>query len=347
MLARVRTFVAVTLIALLVWIVAEGQTLRSQSATLEIEFETGSNTRVVRVDPAEDFKGFVELRLSGSAGRLDDIGDALRESLSINVDAETVTGTGLRVVDLRDALRSTPLFGRSGVTLAEVTPRFVQIEVDELVQRDVPVRVELPADVQIDGEARAQPEVVGFSLPRQASEALAPDEVYAKAIVGPELLASLPTGRAQRINAVRIAPSQALEDVWYKRANRTQVAVSLTLRSRTATEMLPTVPVQLRVAPTELSRFDITIPESDLFIHDVTIRGPSTLVERMRSDPSLRPVAVVALSFEELERGIGAKDAQFIFPVGLESLEATADDVNVTLKIQRRPELPTEERDAG
>lgn len=347
MLARVRTFVAVTFITLLVWIVAEGQTLRSQSATMEINFETGSSTRVVRVDPADDFKKFVELRLSGSAGRLDDMADALRVPLAINVDAEAPTGTGLRVVDMRDALRSTPLFAQSGVTLTEVNPRFVQIEVDELVQRDVPVRVELPADVQLEGEPRAEPEVVRFSLPRLVAEKLKPDETYVRAVVGPELVASLPTGRPQRIPSVRIERSTALADAWHAVGARSQVTVSLTLRSRTATEVLPTVPVQLRVAPTELGRFDITIPESDLFIHDVTIRGPSTLVERIRTDPSLRPVAVVALSFEELERGIGAKDAQFIFPVGLESLEATADDVNVSLQIQRRPEPTPPEPDAG
>ncbi|KAA0214669.1 MAG: hypothetical protein EDM82_09520 [Cyanobacteria bacterium CYA] len=135
---------------------------------------------------------------------------------------------------------------------------------------------------------------------------------------------------------MRVVPSAALAEAWQARQSRTQVAVTLTLRSRTETEVLPTVPVQVRVAPTELSRFDISIPEEDRFLHDVTVRGPSTAIERMRNDPTLRPVAVIALTFEELERGLTAKDALILFPPGLEGLEATADDVNVSLSITRR-----------
>lgn len=340
MLTRARTFIVVTILALLVWILAESQTLRIQSAAGQIRFETGSNTRVVRVNPTDPFRGTVELRLSGSAGRMDDLLEALRQPIAVNVDSESPSGTGLRVVNLRDALRLTPEFEQSGISLIEVNPRFVQVEVDELVQRDVPVRIELP-DVEVQGAARAEPETVRFSLPRSISEALPVEEAYVRATVQPDQIANLPTGRPQRIASVRVVPSPALAEAWQARQSRAQVGVTLTLRSRTETEVLPTVPVQVRVAPTELLRFDISIPEEDRFLHDVTVRGPSTAIERMRNDPNLRPVAVIALSFEELERGLTAKDAIFVFPPGLDGLEATADDVNVSLSITRRIEPGT------
>lgn len=335
MFARARTFIVVTIITLLVWILAEGQTLRTQNAAAKISFQTGSNTRIVRIDPGESFDGSVTAKVTGSTGRLEDLLDALRAPIVINVDAETSSGSGLRAIDLRDALRSVPPFAQSGISLAEVDPQFVQVEVDDLVQRDVPVRVELP-DVQLEGTYRVTPETVRFSLPKTLSESLPAEDVYVRAVVQPEQIANLPTGREQTIASVRVVPSQVLTDAWYSRAARTQVSLTLTLRSRTATELIPTVPVQVRVAPTELERFDISIPESDRFLHDVTVRGPSTLIERMRADSTLRPIAVVALSFEELERGITAKNAILTFPPGLEGLEASAGDVNVSLTITRR-----------
>lgn len=337
MVARARSFVIVTIITLLVWILAEGQTLRTQNAAVAVSFQAGSNTRIVRVVPGESFDGTVKVRLTGSTGRLEDVLDALRTPMVINVDAEGSVPSGVRVVDLRDALRSVPPFQQSGISLSEVDPAFVQVEVDDLVQRDVPVRVELP-DVQLEGPYRVSPETVRFTLPRTLSASLSEQDVYVRAVVAPEQLANLPTGREQTIASVRIVPSQPLAEAWFSQAGRTQVSVTLTLRSRTATELIPTVPVQVRLAPTELERFDIFIPESERFLHDVTVRGPSTLIERMRSDSTLRPIAVVALSFEELERGITSKDAILTFPPGLEGLEASASDVTVSLKITRRPD---------
>ncbi|RMH10845.1 MAG: hypothetical protein D6695_10675 [Planctomycetota bacterium] len=343
MLARVRTGLVVTIITLLVWILAEGQTLRVQGASAQVRFETGSSQRIVRVDPNEGFDGMIELRVSGSMTRLEDLAEALREPLTVNVDLSAPVGTGKRVLDLRDAIRSTRPFEKSGLSLLEVTPRFVQVEVDELVEREIPVRVELP-DVQLEGAPRAEPDTVTYVLPRSVSEAMDPEQAFVRAVVQPQQLANLPTGRAQRIESVRLVPSAALAESWYARTSAAQVAVLLTLRSRTSTEVLPSVPVQIRVAPAELERFHIFVPENDRFLHDVTIRGPSTLIERIRTDPSVRPVAVVSLDFEELERAVTSKEAVITFPTGFESVEAQADELTVSLIITRRnddePEQP-------
>jgi hypothetical protein len=336
---RALSLVFVTFIAVLVWILAEGQTLRTTTVTADINFDAGSNTRAIRVSPGDDFAGRVQLRVSGSSTGMAELNRRLREPIALQLGVEIPFQSGQQVIDLYDALRRSALLRQIAVTLNNVDPRFVSIDADELVTVELPIRVELP-DVQIDGAVRTDPETIAVTLPRSVQAALEPGAAYMHASLGSEILSRLTPGVEQRIDGARLQPSPALATSWLVKPAAPQAAVVLTLRSHTATEIIPTVPVLIRIAPSELGRFDIAVNEDDRFLHDVVLRGPSPLIERIRSDPTLRPIAVVALGFEELERGITSKDAAIVLPPGFGQVEARADIVSVRLTITRREAPP-------
>jgi hypothetical protein len=231
------------------------------------------------------------------------------------------------------------MFRKSAVTLVEVEPPSLRIEADDLVAIQVPVRVEVPG-VQIEGPARAEPDSIEFRVPSLLRSSIVASDAFVTVSLSESQLSVISPGIEHRVEGVQANPSPALAASWFLRPVNVQVAVILKLKSRTATEIIPAVPVHIRIVPSELARFDISIAEDDRFIHDVTLRGPGPLIERIRSDPTLRPVAVVVLSFEDLERGIEAKDAQFILPPGFEQVEARADSITVRVKVTRREPPP-------
>lgn len=340
-MTRVLSVLFVTLIAVLVWILAEGQTLRSDILTADIHFDAGSNTRAIRVSPEDVFEGHIQLRVSGSSAGMDELSRRLRDPITLQLGVEIPFQSGPQTIDLHAALRRSEVFREIAVTLNEVDPRLVSVDADDLVTVDLPIRVELP-DVQIEGTPRTDPGTVTVTMPRSVEQALLPGTAYLLAVLTNEMLAPLTPGLEQEIDGIRLVPSADLATSWYLRPTAPHASVILTLRSRTATETIPTVPVQIRVAPAELQRFDIAVAEDDQFLHDVVLRGPSPLIERIRSDPSLRPVAVVTLSFEELERAIASKDAVITLPPGFGQIEARADSVTVRLTITRRASVPPE-----
>ena len=111
------------------------------------------------------------------------------------------------------------------------------------------------------------------------------------------------------------------------------VAVTLTLQTRAQQWVIPTLPVVVQLAPTELSRWDVAIPEPDRVLRNVTLTGPGPVIESYRRGER-RLSAVVALGFEELERGIDRKDVEF---VGLmPGVTASVEDREVRVAITPR-----------
>src|SRR5438094_723468 len=80
-------------------------------------------------------------------------------------------------------------------------------------------------------------------------------------------LARLNPGRKETITGVRLAPAAGLAAIPRLRiVEPTTVDISLTLRSKTATIKIASVPVHVRIAPSELNKWDIEIPEQDRFL---------------------------------------------------------------------------------
>lgn len=336
---RVRTALVALVLAGLIWVLAESQTLRSQSVRIQAAVlgpEAAPGASVVRVGAGQGWNGTIEVELLGSSVRTAELVDRLRAPVTLLLGRELgALEPGRQTIDLREALRRAEVFVDSGVTIDAVSPAELIVEVDVLEAVDAPVRVVVEgADVELDGPASAVPASVRALVPRGAVLDRADSldlPVHVVAMVSDEEVEALPAGREATLVSIPVRLPGALgESAWGVVFDPGAVDVRLRVRGRLERLVVERVPVEVRVAPAELGRWRVEIPPADRDLVGVTLVGPAAAIERVRSG-EIRPVAVVALSFEQLELGVDTAPAVVTgLPTGVRA-EPASGEVRLTI----------------
>ena len=349
---QLRTALVVTLVAVLIWIFAEGESLKTETVGARITVDAPEDMALRIVEPegfGDSATNPVTITLRGSTAGIDAIRDLLDEAIVLDAASGLPTAPGDHVINLAAALRDSRPFDNSGVSIDEVDPVSLRVRLVALQQITLPVTPSL--DAEVDGAVLVVPETVTVRVPAELAATLGPD-VAATAQVGPLALRNVAPGAQRTLAGIRVELPPEIRDKWGVRdLEPTSVAVTLTLRDTTSTAVIPRVPVDVRLASSELNRWHITI--DDPWIQDVTIRGPSDLVDRVvasmgpQAGPEDRVTirAVLALSFEELEQGIQSKRVEFLLqPPSAGTIQAEAPDMTVNLTVERaeddQPETP-------
>jgi hypothetical protein len=339
---HIQAYIVVTVMTLLIWILAESESVTTQSLRVDVVLAAdGDGRRILQLEPNQPFAGSVVLGLQGATARIDQLTRELRSAIRLVPPMPGLPADpGTHRVDLRAVLRAVPAIRDSGVTITEVDPAFVTVSIDDVVTREARVVPRAP-EGSIVGAATAAPGTVTLRLPSRLAAAL-PPVIELPAPVDRETISSLPEGKYATIPNVGVAIPESLArgpGSEFVQVDPPRVSVALTPRSRVATAVLTRpVPVQLLLPPTELARWDITLAESDRLIYDVTVTGPDELVEQVRSE-RLAVVAVVALTYQELEQAARAgeplvKEVAFSLLPG--QLRFEAKDKSVTLTVRPR-----------
>ncbi|MEQ8770111.1 MAG: hypothetical protein RIB60_06340 [Phycisphaerales bacterium] len=305
----IRTLIVVTVLAALAWALAESQTIQTEPLSLQLVLADGSEGQsareegpVVRVAPDEEWGGLVEVTIAGSAALTDALGDRLLGTVTLTVGADFPSEPGIHEIDLREAMRDSESFRGSGVTIESVAPARVRVEVGQLGVRELPVAVVVPEGVELDGTPTVTPGTVRFIAPRSVLDEYGPAAVVS-AIVGERELGPLVPGRAETVRNVPVQLPPGTDLGWSIRLDPSRVDVGVTVRSKSATLTIPTLPVQVRMSPAEVGRWSINIEPADQDLIDVVLTGPQEQLDRIQRG-EVRPSAVISLSFADLEAGI-------------------------------------------
>ncbi len=345
MLKRVQAWVFVTVITLLIWVLAEAESVRVDSRSITVQIRPDpEGPRVLMVDPAETFNGAVSVRLEGSTASLDTIAEDLRSPIVVTPELLNLpAGTGKFVIDLKSALRAHPVFRDRGVTPIEASPETLTVSVDELVTRKVQVGVAVPDTVLLQGVAEADPNEVDVRLPARLALALPADaELIARP--DPGAVSQLQKGRPQTLPGVRLELPQAIRTdpmAQFARPEPAAVDVTLTIQSGTETLRLASVPVGLRVSPFDLERLDIQMALEERDIADVEVTGPRDLMKQI-SEGKIQVFAVVPLDWQQLEAAAISGEPvtrQAVFMLSTESdaqVRFAAADRSVRLTVRLR-----------
>lgn len=332
MFRHFKTFVLVTFVTALIWIFAEGESLTRRSLKADVLFETDSaGGRVVAVTDGA-WRDKVDIIVQGTASAVTEAESVLRRAIKLRPGMTGIPAqSGEFTIDLEAALSDVAELSGAGVTIARADPASVTVHIDQLLEKTLPVVLEAPG-VDIDGPAELAPTTVKLRLPEQDAALLSAD-TPARVRIPAETLAKLVPGRKESIASLPIELPNAVAGARFTKFEPATASVSITLRNNTSSYKLASVPVFVKLAAVELGKWDISINEADRFLTDVTVSGPSDLVERVRRQ-DLKVTATVPLSFEELERGITAKDAVFSdLPA---SLRFEVRSARVRLDIQKR-----------
>lgn len=329
----IRFYLAVTAITIMVWVVAEGQTLQRQTIEMRLGI-TGDEQHAVAVE-ADDWTGTIKVTLEGPASTT-----AGAQVLSGEL-MEMVPGQaglpiedGVHTIDLRLAIRELLSSRRSALSVVRVEPPSVAVRVWGLERVKQAVEVVLPDGIEATN-ITVNPAMVTLMAPRGSL----PEGLSARVVLDAVTLAGLPQGRAVTLSDQPIevldrdgaALDGSLSEVLEIQPG--VVSIDLELQTRTARLVLPTVSIVVQLPPTELNRWDVQIPDSDQVLRDVTLTGPAPVIEAYRrGDREL--LAVVRLGFEELEKQIESKRAEF--PALQAGIGVEVEDREVRLGITPR-----------
>ncbi len=334
-LGAVRTAVMVTVIAALLWLMAEAQMVQSQTVSVQVVLipggEEGSAT-VVRAAPDAAWERTIEVTLEGATSELDRAVRQLGGRFELGLGREIPTTPGRYNLDLRALLRHHSVIQQNGVRIAKVVPDSVRVEVDELISVDLRVRVEFPNGVEVQGSPQAEPELVQLVGPSRVIARMQDEGLGAVAMVKSEAIAQLTPGRSEMIRGVHVELTGSPTDRWETSVNPARVDVRVLLRSLTETLELPPLPVQVLVAPDEIGRYVIEIAAADRDVVGVTVTGPAEAVELIRSK-SVIPTAFLALTLDQLESQVTSAQIQvYGLPQGVTVVGAPRE-VQLTIRL--------------
>ena len=310
--SRLTSALLAALIAVLVWVFAEGESISSRSviATVNFASEPVGDLLVRPDDPG--FHGTASVTLEGATRTIDAaamiVGNKFR--LAPGVAGVPTTPGEARYVDLREVLANLPELRDIGSTVASVEPRRVNVHVIRLVSRELPVRLDLGAaggGVVLDSEPVCTPATITIRVPEGMAGRI-PEGATVSATIADADLRQLRADVPQSVPAIVHAP-EGLAGVQNVVLSAEQVTVTLRLKRTVDTIKVPTVPVWFSMPPSEDSGKWI-VELQDKFITDVTLSGPSDQLQRIRSGEW--PVkAMIELSSDDLAKGIQCKPAVF------------------------------------
>lgn len=304
------TILLVSFVTVLIWVFAEGESIKQKELRLDLVLgaEPGAD-RVLAVVEGQGWRDRVDVVVEGATASIERAEAAAKKSLRLAPgDPGVPTEPGEHLLDIRTILRENAIFREAGITILRTEPAAVRIETDFLISRPAQITVELE-DGELDGPAELKPSGVEVKVPSRFAPML-PEEPRVLVRLDRTQLAGVVPGRRQVFPDIRARPAAGLAGIPGLRIEPPHVELAVRLKSRTATITLPSVPVLIRIAPGEINNWEVTIADADRFISNVRVSGPSDLIAQV-SRGELRIVAVVPLSFEDLERGIAAKEAVF------------------------------------
>lgn len=298
---RLRTWLVVTLITVLVWLYAEGQAISQRSEQLMVTFVApGQN---VAIEPKTPFGTDPPVRITatfrGSTGQLAQVRRVIEEGpIELEVSGRTENGSGEQNIVVRDALLNSRL-GEMGVNIVETTPPTMTLHVEPLTTVELPVEL-AEQDLQLSEQPEIEPATVQVTLPTRLEE-----EAEGRSV--PVRLDESERGRLEpntpaTLRRVSLVVPEALESRWTK-LEPAHVAVTLTIRKQTDTVVQELIPVELGLSPLLAQQYDFALSQEDYYLRDVELTGPADVLQRIK-EGGVTVKAVLHPTTEQVETAV-------------------------------------------
>ncbi|MCA9288467.1 MAG: hypothetical protein KDA05_07775 [Phycisphaerales bacterium] len=340
MLKGLPTILIVTAVASAIWIVAEAESIREESLSRVVSINaTPANGAIARADTAHPWTGAVSITLDGSTSALDTLARALEQNIPLSPGHGLPVVPGVYQIDLRDALESLPIFRDAGVTIRQVDPPEVWVEVAEHEIRQVQVAVDT-SDLNLEATPTIDPPTVTIAGPKHLIDRLTAASV-ATVTIPAEVRQGLVPGQPRTLQSLRprLPAEIPIAEFWGSDSiTPSTVSVTLTPRVILRSHTVPGVSVLLSIPPVDYNEWEIQVPENDRFLRDVTLTGPSDIISQYERGER-RLEATVRLLFQDLEAALAAggtitREADIgPLPTGV---TAQCDDKFVQVTVQRR-----------
>ena len=305
-LDKLETAGIVTVISVLVWLYAEGESVQTYTnERLQVRFvpPTGQD---LAIQPRE---AEVLLSFRASAGEKDRF-ERLSQPVSVEVGVDPESDSPEQFIFFRDRLLETAV-GEVGLNITGTTPDHRTLRVEPLVTTKLPVEVVAP-NVQFSKPPTVEPREVNVTLRQSVA-----DEAQGRSLLADLRSLDFDAFEVNTPHTVEVpleAPGALEDDA--TRLGRETVQVSFTIRKLTDSVVLDRVPVLISTDPSSLQQYDIEVAQGDLFLRDVRLTGPSDAIAAInRGDVKVR--AELRPSNEDLGRGVETLAPVLVAPDGV------------------------------
>lgn len=296
----------VAALSIAIWTFAEARSLTTSSRTVTLAFAAPAGLdRTAWVEPERDQRITATVRLEGSRAALQRIEQRFASPIELLIGDALSSQPGVTPLSLREALRNHPVFDRAAVSLLEVSPPTIEVRVDEVISTQVPVRVRA-GGVDLQRPVAAEPASVTVRGPATLIRGVAFDVLEAP--VPGEEVEGLTPGSTTELSSLAITiPAPWRTDL--VEISPGSVSATIVLRDTIQTLTLSSVPVMVRLSPTQLQRWSVRVAPEDAYLRDVVVRGPSEAIDAIRQGRQ-RVVATLWLEGAELVAGQATFEAQ-------------------------------------
>jgi catabolite regulation protein CreA len=327
----IKTIFVVTIVTCIVWLYAESENVKAQALDVDIQFVAPPGRQLV-IRPAQPRR--VRLVMRCAASQFAEVERVARNGpILLDVRHDPADNDPREVIVLKDRLAKSAPFSNLGISLTEVQPATLQINVEELQKVTLPVEV-ISNDVQVT--AVADPAKVEIEVPASLVKALADGKVEAR--LDPKVLSRLPLNVPHTLD-VPLSPPDWLRAAGVS-VDLPSAKVTLKIGKQAERFIVPLVPVLVMGPPTELARFSVVLGKDNLFLHDIALTGPSDAIDRIRKS-EIRVTAYLPLTADELEKGVTKESISAVpvmtLPPGVTPVEALPA---VGYKITRKEPQP-------
>ena len=337
MVERLKSFGIVTVLALIVWLFAESESLTQSELPARVDVAVGEVNRdkllVRAVDPPD---GRVTIEMRGPQAAINRASQILQAPIRLTPGAPRgIPATeGTHVVRLLDYLEALPELEATGVTVDYVSPPQIRVEVQELRVVGLTPIAQV-GGIAIDGEVRFAPAEVSIRMPSSMAEA--PDRITTVPIVIDQ---STRLGPGAQELTIPMALPESLRGKPGVTLLTTELKARFTVVDTNITERFTAVPVQVLAPPIELKDWVVEIAPEDAILQ-VDVRGPRAAIEALKAGRTSL-VAVVSLRDVDFTSDDSVKTLRFMvlrdgvtaaLPAGIEVLSEKSE---VTVRATRR-----------
>lgn len=334
------TIALVTLITLLVWLFAESENVRTEQIALNVMVAAAPGSdRIVLGAGAAEMRERLTVTGRGPTNAVDRFRALGGRPITLTLGTGSLSAqAGQQSVVWERVLQEVPELRETGVTIQNVEPAQSTFEVDAIVTVEANLQVEVRG-AEVAGTPRTQPDRAVVRYPARHAAVVGGAPVLT-AVVATETVSRLLENRQETVPRVPLSAPGVLADLiraGHAAIQPAEVSVSLTIRGREAQLSRPSVPVFVKMSAIDAAQYEVVVEEETRAIRDVSVRGPRELIDRI-SAGEITLTATLALSYEELERGLTVKGAKDVAFADLPSaLTFEADSKQVRFVVRRRP----------
>lgn len=295
----IETGIVVTLITVLVWLYAEGESVRTYKEDVRVKFVAPpAQNLLIKPDSPTDNQGAIRVHVTFRASahqrqefRLKTIHNILKIPVSATPSQQTVV--------LKDALRQQTPIGELGLNIQQTDPQTENLTVEQLSTVTLPVQVDA-GNLHLAQSPTVQPAQVQVSLPKQFVRRTTNAYVTAA-------LTDLDPDQLTKVGVQQTVPVHLSLPVYLRGINAqvlTRTAkITFTIENLTDTITLPSIPIHINATPLLLRRYQVKLSSDKMVLPNVKLTGPADQINKIRQK-QIKIWAEIRPTMGQMSRGV-------------------------------------------